>query len=83
MLLLDEVLAVGDQDFQEKCFATFDRFREEGKTIVLVTHSLGMVEDFADRALLLTDGQVRAAGAPHEVIAGYREQVAARAEVSA
>ena len=41
ILLLDEVLAVGDAEFQEKCFATFDEFRERGKTIVLVTHGLG------------------------------------------
>ena len=53
ILLLDEVLAVGDESFQEKCFATFDRFREQGKTIVLVTHGLDLVQRFADQALLL------------------------------
>ncbi len=46
ILLLDEVLAVGDESFQEKCFATFERFRAEGKTIVLVTHDLDV-----DRAI--------------------------------
>ena len=44
VLLLDEVLAVGDQAFQEKCFATFERFKEEGKTIVFVSHALDLVE---------------------------------------
>ena len=43
ILLLDEVLAVGDQSFQEKCFETFDRFRAEGKTIVFVSHDLATV----------------------------------------
>src|SRR3990170_2480713 len=56
VLLLDEVLAVGDEAFQEKCFATFDRFKEEGNTIVFVTHSLELVSRFCDRALLLQSG---------------------------
>jgi len=77
ILLLDEVLAVGDQSFQEKCFATFTRLREEGKTIVLVTHQLGVVEEFADRALLLQNGELRALGSPAEVIATYHESIAA------
>src|SRR5207244_3596415 len=53
LLLLDEVLAVGDQSFQEKCFATFQGFRDQGKTMVLVSHDLGSVQRFCDRALLL------------------------------
>ena len=77
ILLLDEVLAVGDQSFQEKCFATFERFREEGKTIVLVTHDLEVLEEFADRALLLESGRISAIGPPADVIAAYRERVAA------
>ena len=56
ILLLDEVLAVGDEEFQEKCFATFDRFREEGKTIVFVSHDLGSVAKFCERAVWLQDG---------------------------
>ena len=77
ILLLDEVLAVGDESFQQKCFDTFARFREEKKTIVLVTHSLGMIEKFADRALLLLGGHVRALGPPGDVIARYHEALAA------
>jgi ABC-type polysaccharide/polyol phosphate transport system ATPase subunit len=76
VLLLDEVLAVGDESFQEKCFRTFERFREEGKTIVLVTHQLGILEEFADRALLLGDSRIRALGPPDEVIGRYHEEIA-------
>ena len=74
ILLLDEVLAVGDQSFQEKCFRTFERFREEGKTIVLVTHGLEVLEEFADRVLLLRNTRVAAIGAPDDVIAEYRRR---------
>ena len=77
ILLLDEVLAVGDESFQQKCFATFERFREQGKTIVLVTHALDLVQRFADHALLLLNGQVRALGDPDDVIAHYHTELAA------
>ena len=77
ILLLDEVLAVGDESFQKKCFDTFRRFRAEKKTIVLVTHSLETVQEFADRALLLMDGRVQACGAPGDVVAQYLGEVAA------
>ena len=76
ILLLDEVLAVGDQNFQQKCFDTFARFREERKTIVLVTHGLGLIEKFADRALLLLGGHVQALGSPGDVIARYHAELA-------
>jgi len=75
VLLLDEVLAVGDEAFQEKCFATFDRFKEEGKTVVFVSHALGLVGRFCDRVLLLHEGAVRALGSPHEVTDLYRERI--------
>ena len=75
VLLLDEVLAVGDQAFQEKCFGTFDRFKEEGKTVVFVSHALGLMERFCDRCLLLQSGTVQALGSPHEVADLYRERV--------
>jgi ABC-type polysaccharide/polyol phosphate transport system ATPase subunit len=73
VLLLDEVLAVGDESFQEKCFATFDRFKEEGKTVVLVTHNLDLLSRFCDRVLLIENGVVRAAGSADDVIDVYRE----------
>src|SRR5205085_12424600 len=71
VLMLDEVLAVGDQSFQEKCFATFERFRSEGKTIVLVTHDLHAVSAYCDRAMLLEGGVCVAQGPAPEVVARY------------
>jgi ABC-type polysaccharide/polyol phosphate transport system ATPase subunit len=73
VLLLDEVLAVGDESFQQKCFATFDRFKEEGKTVVLVTHDLNLLSRFCDRVLLIENGVVRASGPADEAIDVYRE----------
>jgi ABC-type polysaccharide/polyol phosphate transport system ATPase subunit len=71
ILLLDEVLAVGDQQFQEKCFATFDSFRRAEKTVIFVSHDLESVRRFCDRALLLMNGTPRACGRPDEVISLY------------
>jgi ABC-type polysaccharide/polyol phosphate transport system ATPase subunit len=82
VLLLDEVLAVGDESFQRKCFETFRRFRTENKTIVLVSHSLETVTDFADRALLLMNGEVRASGPAEQVISTYLDAVGPTVEVS-
>jgi len=73
ILLLDEVLAVGDESFQQKCFSMFDQFKDEEKTIVLVTHQLGLLSRFCDRVLLIENGIVRAAGSPDDVIEAYRE----------
>jgi ABC-type polysaccharide/polyol phosphate transport system ATPase subunit len=69
ILLLDEVLAVGDESFQAKCFATFEQFKAERRTVVLVTHQLDLLRRFCDRVLLLERGVVRATGAPEDVIA--------------
>jgi ABC-type polysaccharide/polyol phosphate transport system ATPase subunit len=66
------VLAVGDENFQQKCFVTFDRFKEEGKTVVLVTHELGLLERFADRVLVLEHGVVHGIGPPDDAIQIYR-----------
>ena len=71
ILLLDEVLAVGDQDFQEKCFDTFKDFRAQGKTIVFVSHDLASVERFCDRALYLQHGRVQMIGETNDVIERY------------
>lgn len=76
VLLLDEVLAVGDVEFQEKCFAVFDEIVAADKTIVLVTHDLASVETFANRALVLNDGRVDFVGTPQEAVAMYRDVVA-------
>jgi len=72
ILLLDEVLAVGDESFQKKCFATFESFRNHGKTVVFVSHDLSSVARYCDRAIALVGGQIVAAGPTHEVIEMYR-----------
>ena len=71
VLLIDEVLAVGDAAFQAKCFAVFRELKEAGKTIVLVTHDMGSVTRLCDRAVLLEDGAVQAYGDPEEVAEKY------------
>jgi ABC-type polysaccharide/polyol phosphate transport system ATPase subunit len=71
VLLVDEVLAVGDEGFTHKCLDKFGEFRRRGKTILLVTHSLGLVERFCDEALWLEGGKVRATGDPRRVVGAY------------
>ncbi|HWH44534.1 MAG TPA: ABC transporter ATP-binding protein [Thermoleophilaceae bacterium] len=71
ILLIDEVLAVGDAAFQQKCFDEFRRLREEGRTILLVTHDMSAVHRFCDRAMLLERGEVIATGDPDEVAEQY------------
>jgi ABC-type polysaccharide/polyol phosphate transport system ATPase subunit len=71
ILLVDEVLAVGDIEFQQKCFASFERLRREGKTVVFVSHDPQAVQSFCDRALLLDQGVVRHVGDPEEVASLY------------
>jgi ABC-type polysaccharide/polyol phosphate transport system ATPase subunit len=73
ILLIDEVLAVGDAAFQQKCFDEFVRIREAGKTILLVTHDMGAVHRFCDRAMLLEKGRVREIGDPDDVGNRYLE----------
>lgn len=75
ILLVDEALAVGDADFQQKCLDTFDDLRERGKTVVLVSHDLSLVASFCDRALWLEDGIVQTVGDPADVIQAYRPEV--------
>lgn len=69
--LLDEVLAVGDINFQEKCFDVFRKHKQNGKTIVLVTHSPESVKKFCDRAVLIRDGVIAEDGKPEEVLREY------------
>jgi ABC-type polysaccharide/polyol phosphate transport system ATPase subunit len=71
IMLLDEVLAVGDFVFQEKCFAYFEECKKRGKTIILVTHSPGSMKRFADRAMLIHQSRIEMIGAPHEVLERY------------
>ncbi len=71
ILLIDEILAVGDAAFQQKCFDVFFRLRDEGKTIVLVTHDMAAVERFCHRAVLLERGKVVDLGEPRTVADHY------------
>lgn len=72
ILLIDEVLAVGDANFQQKCLNVFRQLRKSGKTIVLVTHDMGAVEEFCDRAILIEDGEITMEGSGRDVANRYR-----------
>lgn len=71
ILLIDEILAVGDQHFQDKCFAKLKEMKKSEKTIVIVTHSLGQVRELCNRAIWIYNGEVRMDGAPNEVVDEY------------
>ena len=73
LLLVDEVLAVGDEAFQRKCLDKIRSFQEEGRTIILVTHSLSQVPELCDRAILLNKGEVVFDGDPHRAVAQFRD----------
>jgi len=76
VLLLDEVFAVGDEDFQRKCFAKIAEFKRRGGTIVFVSHDAQAVERLCDRAVLLRQGMVAFDGPTREAIAHYRQLLA-------
>ena len=80
VLLVDEVLAVGDEAFSHKCFDKFADFKRRGKTILLVTHSLNLVERLCDEAMWLDAGQKRTEGDPKRVIDAYVSDVARQEE---
>ncbi len=71
ILIVDEVLSVGDVAFQEKCFKTFSSFKNQGKTIVFVTHNLSQITKLCDRAILLSNGKLNTIGKPHEVVNAF------------
>ena len=73
ILLVDEVLAVGDEAFQNKCYRLIGKLQREGKTILFVSHDLAVVERVAGRVLWLHNGVIRRDGATPEVLAAYRE----------
>src|SRR5579864_642886 len=75
VLLVDEVLAVGDEGFTHKCLDKFAEFKRRNRTILLVTHSLNLVERFCDEALWLDGGVARAHGDPKRVIDAYLTKV--------
>lgn len=73
VLLIDEVLAVGDASFQQKCFAEFHRLKDEGRTILFVTHDMNAVERFCDRAMLIEKGKMIDLGEPAAIARRYNE----------
>lgn len=73
ILLIDEVLAVGDAAFQQKCFEEFFRLKREGKTIVFVSHDMHSVERFCNRGMLMERGNMRLIGDPHEIARAYHK----------
>ncbi len=74
ILLMDEVLAVGDSNFQQKCLMEFNKYRDQNKTVILVSHDIGTIQRYCDRALLLRNGQVQMVGDPEEVGNLYLKQ---------
>ena len=74
ILLIDEILAVGDQHFQDKCIAKLKELKAEGKTIVFVSHSADIVKSFCTRAVWLDQGVVRMDGTPEEVLEVYLKE---------
>jgi ABC-type polysaccharide/polyol phosphate transport system ATPase subunit len=77
VLLLDEVFAVGDEEFQRKCFGKISEFKQRGGTILFVSHDAGSVERLCERAILLQRGKVVFDGPAHEAIVRYQAQLAA------
>lgn len=78
ILVVDEVLAVGDEAFSHRCLDTIGEMSARGKTIFFVTHSLALVEELCDRVLYLEGGRVKGLGDPRELLAAYRLDVSAR-----
>src|SRR3954449_11613814 len=71
IMLVDEVLAVGDAAFGQKCMDVFHEKRRAGRTIVLVTHDMGMVQSLCDRAMLIEDGEIQHIGKPEDTAMQY------------
>ena len=71
ILLIDEILAVGDANFQNKCFRKLKEIKKSGTTIVIVSHSLGQIEQICERSIWINDGKIQAEGNPYEVHPEY------------
>lgn len=78
ILLVDEVLTVGDETFVRKCLGKMDEFRRRGKTLVVASHDLSLVERWCDAAVLLEEGRVAARGCPASVVEAYRQSMVER-----
>ncbi|WIE53561.1 ABC transporter ATP-binding protein [Curtobacterium sp. MCBD17_003] len=73
VLLVDEVLAVGDEQFQKKCLDKIREFQQQGRTIILVSHSLGQVQELCDHAVVLHHGEVKFQGSARHAVKNFRE----------
>ena len=71
ILLIDEVLAVGDASFQRKCIQRMDEFRQKGKTMLIISHDLHTIQSISDRILFLNDGKVNGIGDPEAMVSSY------------
>ena len=78
ILLIDEILAVGDAAFQQKCFNRLKEIKAQGTTIVIVSHSLGQIEEICERSIWIDGGRIRAEGEPEKVHAEYLEYMGVR-----
>lgn len=75
ILIVDEVLAVGDAEFQEKCFQKFRDYRQQGRTVILVSHSMGSVRSMCDQVAWLNKGTIMTVGEANETIAAYEGSI--------
>jgi ABC-type polysaccharide/polyol phosphate transport system ATPase subunit len=75
ILIVDEVLAVGDAEFQSKCLNKFYDFRAEGRTVILVTHSMQLIRDLCDSAAWLQNGKLRQVGNSEETVLAYEKSL--------
>ena len=82
VLLIDEILAVGDAAFQQKCFERLQEIKRRGTTIIIVSHSLGQIERICDRSIWLLDGKIEAEGTPPEVHGQYMAYMAKKVVLS-
>ena len=78
ILIIDEVLAVGDIRFQKKCVETILAFKKRGKAIIFVSHDMGVIQEYADRAMFLNNGKAEKIGSPADAIAAYGDFCRAR-----
>lgn len=81
ILLVDEVLAVGDEAFQRKCGEKIEEIRRQGKTIIIVSHALGTVQELCERCMLLKSGRILASGETEKVVEEYLRISAAGSQV--
>ena len=82
ILILDEVFAVGDLNFQKKCFDTIMSFKKRGKAIIFVSHAMEPIRDFCDTVMFLKEGKVGKIGSPEESIAAYVDYLAKHPEIN-